>query len=238
MKTPKLFKRLLARPALQRVLAFLGAQYVHLVVKTVRWQEHNAAVREQLATSRQPFILCFWHNQLLLMSRSWQDMPLDFYMLISAHRDGQLISRLIRHFDLRTIEGSKNKQGALAFRTLRRQLKAGGCVGMTPDGPRGPRCIAGKGAVVLAHMAGVPLVPVAIGTSRRRVLRSWDRFLLAWPFGRGILIWGEPLWVPDHPDAAQLETCRVTLEQRLNALSDAADQEVGHIPVPRIQPQA
>jgi hypothetical protein len=232
MRTPSVLKRALANRTVQAVLSRAGALYIGLVLRTTRWREHNGHIRTQLAETRQPFILCFWHNRLLLMPYCWRQMPLPLHMLISAHRDGQLISQIIGRFGLLTVEGSKNKQGALAFRTLKRHLKDDACVGITPDGPRGPRCVAGKGAVVLAQMAGVPLVPIAIATSRRRMLRSWDRFLLAWPFGRGVLLWGEPLTVPAKADADEIEACRLALESRLNALSALADQHVGHTPIP------
>jgi lysophospholipid acyltransferase (LPLAT)-like uncharacterized protein len=236
MKRTPFRKRVLGNATVQRVLARLGAQYIRLVLTSIHWTEQNSAVREQLAASRQPFILCFWHNRVLLMPYSWRQMPLPFHMLISAHRDGRLISQIIGKFGLGTVAGSKNKQGALAFRTLRRYLKDGGCVGITPDGPRGPRMVAGKGAVVLAQMAGVPLVPVSLATSRRRMLGSWDRFLVAWPFGRGIIAWGEPLTVPADADAATIEACRQELEARLNLVSDSVDQQLGHTPVPRATP--
>ena len=232
MKRTPFHKRALRNVTVQRLLARLGAGYIRLVIATTQWTEVNSTVRERLAADRQPFILCFWHNRVMLMPYCWRQMPLPFHMLISAHRDGQLISRIIGKFGLLTVSGSKNKQGALAFRTLRRHLKDGACVGITPDGPRGPRLVAGKGAVVLAQMAGVPLVPVSLATSRRRMLGSWDRFLLAWPFGRGILAWGEPLTVPQNADADGIEACRRELEVRLTTLCNQVDQQLGHTPVP------
>ncbi len=74
-----------------------------------------------------------------------------------------------------------------------KRLREGDCVGITPDGPRGPAMTASIGIVNIARLAGVPIVPVTYATSRRRVLATWDRFHLALPFGRGVYLWGEPI---------------------------------------------
>ena len=237
MSRKPLLKRVLANATTQRLLAALGACYIRLVIASTRWTEQNSAVPQHLIETRQPFILCFWHNRLLLMPHIWARMPLPLHVLISAHRDGKLIARIIARFGLHAVEGSRNKQGALAFRTLRRHLKDGACVGITPDGPRGPRLVAGTGAVALAQMTGVPIVPLTLTTSRRRMLGSWDRFMLSWPFGHGVLTWGEPLHVPADTSADGIAAYRQELETRLNALSDATDQQLGHTPVPRATPK-
>src|SRR5439155_12475693 len=110
-----------------------------------------------------------------------------------------------------------------------RSLQAGDCVGITPDGPRGPAMVASSGIVNLARLAGVPIVPIAFATSRRRVLRTWDRFQLALPFGRGVFMWGEPIEVARDLDDAALERARHLIESRMNELTDEADRRVGHV---------
>ena len=97
-------------------------------------------------------------------------------MLISQHRDGQLIARTVRRFGIASIAGSTSHGGSAALRAILRALKAGQCIGVTPDGPRGPRMRATGGAVDIARLSGVPILPAAFATSRRRVLGSWDRF--------------------------------------------------------------
>jgi 3-deoxy-D-manno-octulosonic-acid transferase len=115
-----------------------------------------------------------------------------------------------------------------------KQLAAGACVGITPDGPRGPAMHASPGIVNVARLAGVPIVPVVFATSRRRVLDSWDRFHLAEPFGRGVFLWGEPIEIDRELDDAGLEHARFLVEGRMNAMAVEADRRVGHR---REQPQ-
>ncbi len=107
-------------------------------------------------------------------------------------------------------------------------LKAGESVGITPDGPRGPRMRVGPGGVVtLSRLAGVPVVPVSFSAKRAFWLKSWDRFLVAWPFGRGVFVWGEPISVPKIADAATLEEHRQAIEQALNVATAEADRRMG-----------
>jgi hypothetical protein len=94
------------------------------------------------------------------------------------------------------------------------------------------------GAIAVAQAAGVPIVPVSGATGRRRVLRSWDRFCLVWPFGRGVLLWGAPLRVPADAGPDAREAARRALEDSLNRLSAEADRRMGHTPVVPADPEA
>ena len=109
-----------------------------------------------------------------------------------------------------------------------KRLEAGDCVGITPDGPRGPAMVASIGIVNLARLAGAPIVPIVCATSRRKVLNTWDRFHLALPFGRGVFVWGEPIEIASDLDAAGLEQARLLVETRMNEMAREADRRVGH----------
>ena len=126
---------------------------------------------------------------------------------------------------------SSSKGGAGALRAMLKALKAGDCVGITPDGPRGPRMRASDGIVNVARMSGAPILPATFGVSRGRVLGSWDRFLVAWPFGRGVIVWGQPIEVGRDADADALEDARARVEAGLNAVTREADRLSGRPPV-------
>jgi lysophospholipid acyltransferase (LPLAT)-like uncharacterized protein len=113
------------------------------------------------------------------------------------------------------------------LRALLRALKASDCIGITPDGPRGPRMRAGGGVVDIARLSGAAILPLAYSASPRGLLGSWDRFLVPWPFGRGVYVWGTPLTVPRDADEATLAAARKTLEERLNGVTSEADWLMG-----------
>ena len=132
------------------------------------------------------------------------------------------------HFGIRTIPGSSTRGGSDALRALVHRLKSGESVGITPDGPRGPRMRAGDGAINLARLSGAPLLPASISVSRRKVLDTWDQLIVPIPFGHGAIVWGDPINVPRDADDADLAGLRGKLENALNDVSAHADRLAGH----------
>ena len=223
-------KTLLRSNAVQFMLSGLARLYVRFVHLTTRWQVAGGAVPRALWEEGRPFILCFWHNRILMMPYCWE-AGRPIHMLVSAHRDGQFIARAMAPFGISTVRGSTRRGGAQGLRQLIRLLRSGSCVGITPDGPRGPRMRAGAGIITLARLAGVPVVPVAFGVTRRRLANSWDRFVIALPFGRGVFVWGEPIVVARDSDDRMLAERRRHLEDALNALTTQADRMCGVEPI-------
>lgn len=225
-----MLKRILKSDGLRRALCWLGSLYIRLVHATGRWQVIGGDAARAHWAAGTPFILCFWHGRLLMMPHCW---PRDkaIHMLISQHRDGQIIARTVGHFGIKTVAGSSSKGGAQALRAMVKALKAGDCVGITPDGPRGPRMRATDGAVALARLSGAPIIPATFGAARGKVLQSWDRFLVAWPFGQGVIVWGDPIEVARDADADQMNMARMRVEDALNTITAEADRLTGRVPV-------
>ncbi len=231
MVKPTLFVReILRSDRFRRFVCWLVSLHIRLVWATSRWQVTGAEAPKHYWDAGKPFILAFWHGRLLMMPKCWRKGA-RMNMLISEHRDGRIIADAIAHFDLGTVTGSSSKGGSAALRSMIRALKAGEYVGITPDGPRGPRMRIGGGIIAVAKMAQVPVIPVSFSASRARVMGSWDRFLFALPISRGVFLWGEPFFVPADADAAAQEALRLELEARMNALTAAADAACGRVPV-------
>ena len=214
----------------RRALCWLGAQYIRLVHVTSRWSVVGGDAPRQLWDRGEPFILCFWHGRLMMMPYCW-DHRAKIRTLTSHHPDGRLIAQTTAHFGIPTLTGSSRRGGVAALRAMARALKSGESIGMTPDGPRGPRMRASPGAVALAGTTGAAILPIAFSTTRGRTLGSWDRFLLAMPFGRGVLVWGEPIRVDRELGAAGLDQARRRLEDALNAATAEADRLCGRRPI-------
>ncbi len=186
-------KRLVRHPLVQALLARVAGLYLGFALATTHWQldgeEHLAAL-----LAGEPHVVAFWHERLALMAPLWlrvrrlSGRPRRVYLLISLHRDGRLLAVLARRFGADVVLGSSSRGGAAGVRRLLELVRDGGLVGITPDGPRGPRRQAAPGVAQLAALAGVPILPCAAQTSRRFVLRSWDRMVIPRPFGRGVLV--------------------------------------------------
>lgn len=228
----KLYRRILQKPPVRRALAATIAGYIRLVHATGRWQTIRGDIPESLRRQGKTFIVCFWHGRLLMMNLAWvTDAP--FYMLSSPHADGRLTTAVMGHFNIDTVMGSTRKGGSAALRQLARLLRGGAWAGMTPDGPHGPRMRASLGVVMLARMSGAPLVPATYSARPCKIVGSWDRFMLPFPFGRGVFAWGEPIEVAADADNDAMETARLLLEERLTALQAETDRILD---LPAIEP--
>ncbi len=227
----RLRKALFRNPAVQSILGAVAAGYVWLVRVTSRWVDENSEATTDAWAGTAPVIIAFWHNRLFLMPYCWSS-PAPFHMLISSHADGRIISKTVSWFNISTVTGSSSNGGTQATRELVRLLKAGKSVGITPDGPRGPRMRAGDGAIALAKLSGATIVPAAVATSGRQILSTWDKLIIPLPFTRGARVWGTPIRVPKNSNAETLSQLRDTLEESLIAVSDRADAMVGQSAIP------
>ena len=230
----RLVKRALSSHSVRNAITWLAAQYVRLVWLSGRWQIVGDTVPDMLLAQGRPFIVAFWHGRLIMMAFSWKRSDL-VHMLISGHRDGQLVASMMRRFGSKTVFGSTSRGGAAAFVQLVRLLRDGKIVGITPDGPRGPRMRVNGGIVSLARISGAPIIPLTYSATPLRIFSSWDRFALPLPFGRGVFLWGEPISVERHADDATTEAKRLELERVLIDLTRRADSLMGS---PGVEPAA
>ncbi len=227
----RLSRRFVRSDVLRRLLCAGIALYIRLVYATSRWAIEGGEVAQRFHREKRPFILAFWHGRLLMMPMAWP-REVAIHMLISGHRDGRIIADAVGHFGIASIAGSSSRGGLAALRAMVKMLKDGACVGITPDGPRGPAERASLGIVAAARLAQVPIIPLAYATRRRRLMATWDRFHLALPFTTGLHLWGEPISVPEDAGEAALEGYRQRVEDALNALGREADRRMGHGALP------
>ena len=234
LRNARLWRRLIRGDRLRHALCWVIHLYIRLVYATNRWSVEGAERPSGLRAAGRAFILAFWHGRLLMIPMAWQRLA-PMHMLISGNRDGRIIADAVTYFGVASIAGSTRHGGSAALRAMLRRLSAGDCVGITPDGPRGPAMTASAGIVNVARLAGVPIVPIVFATSRQRILASWDRFCLPFPFGRGVYLWGEPIEIPAEIDAQGVEDARRLVEARMIELTREADRRVGRnlSPCPR-----
>jgi len=224
---PRVWRRFLRSALLRRIACRVTHGYIRFVYLTNRWSIGGCEWTRRYTHDGRTFIVAFWHGRLLMMPLAWHRLT-SFHMLISAHRDGRIIAGAMTYFGIETIPGSTSRGGSSALRAILKRLKEGGCIGITPDGPRGPAMTVSIGTVNIARLAGVPIIPLTYATSRRRVLATWDRFHLALPFGRGVYLFGEPIEIAPELDEAGLENVRCLLERRMVEMVREADRLVGH----------
>ena len=226
----KLGRRIIRSQIAKNVFCFFAAYYIRFVYLTSRWTVIRGDIPKRFWDRDKKFLLCFWHGRLLMMPYCW-DMTKPIHMMISMHGDGRFLSDTVARLGIKTIVGSSSKGGASALRAMVRTVKDGDYVGLTPDGPRGPRMRAQEGIVTIARLADIPIIPISYASTNSKILGSWDRFIAAFPFGRGVFVWGEPILVPHTSDKLVLEKTRQKIEDAINAVSYEADRLCGLDPI-------
>lgn len=220
-------KFLLKRRAVKWMLEWMAALYVRLVFVTSRWEWVGDA--ESIRLLQKPgesIISAFWHGRLLMMFCAWRNNGDTMHVLISGHRDGLFIANITNKLGLNVVEGSTSRGGARAVRSLIGLLADGDSMAITPDGPRGPRGSVADGAMVLARLTGKPVLPFAYGVSRGIQLKSWDRFLLPFPFSRGVFACAAPLYFSREDDnKAASEKLRLALNEATRMADEATGRE-------------
>jgi lysophospholipid acyltransferase (LPLAT)-like uncharacterized protein len=221
-----MLKRIASSNAALSTASFLMASYGRLVRST------NPVARIPDASfyepfDREPTIVALWHGEHFLMPFfGWRTDKLN--VLVTLHRDGEVVARAGKSFGLKFIRGSGDhgpefmrKKPVQAFMTMLRLLKRGETVVMTADIPKVSR-VAGLGIVTLAKHSGCPIVPVAMATSRRWRMSNWDRSAISLPFGRMVMARGEPIRVAADSDEAALDAARQAVERQLNDVTAKA----------------
>lgn len=229
-----MFKRILRSVFIQNALATLLAGYMALIKRTTRWTVYGREHIEPIWESGEGVIVTVWHGRFLICNAGWYKRYQKPYVLISQSNDGNFISTTTRRLGLGVIRGStqragsdKNRGGAAALKEMVRTIRGKNCMVITPDGPRGPRMQLGEGPVRLAKMTGAKIVPYALSTRNRILLGSWDRFMFPLPFGRGCIVWGEPIDIERRGDDDAVEAARAVLEARMVACNIRADEFCG-----------
>jgi lysophospholipid acyltransferase (LPLAT)-like uncharacterized protein len=170
-------------------------------------------------------IFALWHARLLPLT--YTHRGLGVAALISRHRDGELIARLIERLGYVTARGSSTRGGGEGAREMLTFAERGHSLTVTPDGPRGPAETVKMGLVYLASRSGLPVVPVSASATREWRLHSWDGFRIPQPFSRLVVAYGEPITVPAELDGEALEPWRERIERGLKAITARTDQLAG-----------
>jgi len=170
----------LSRALALRLVPFIGSMLIRVIYFT---NKKKFIAPDTL--SDEPFIMACWHGELLMIPYAYsryKKIP-NVKLLISDHFDGSLIAKTLANFGFGTIRGSSTRNAARALLSAIKELKSGSDLGITPDGPKGPRHEVADGIVVMAQKANVKIVLVEIKPSSFWQLNSWDKFIIPKPFG-------------------------------------------------------
>ena len=202
-----------------RWLVAFGFHLLNLLGRTLRYEIDDRAgiVGRPVADN---FIGALWHNRLLIfplvLRRFFRHR--GGAALISASRDGDLLTDAIRRFQYDVVRGSSSKLGATGLLQLSEVLAAGRDVVITPDGPRGPAYELGPGIIFLAQKTGAAVLPMNMEYSSCWRVKSWDRFIIPKPFSKVRVIIGEPHDIKPTSTDEEFEAERLRLQNSMMSL--------------------
>lgn len=196
-----------------KMVAFL----MRLLGLTLRYRIEDPSGQKTKAAPGVPVIWIFWHNCLFAapLTRPRFSGRAPASALASASRDGAVIESMVTSFGVKTVRGSSSRRGVAALIALKKALKAGEQLFITPDGPRGPRYHLQPGVVKLAQSSGAPIIPVRFTHSSSWRLKSWDRFHIPKPFSKVVINIGEAIQIPSKLDENDFESYRQKVENTL-----------------------
>ena len=182
---------------LYRFFALTGFLLSRLLAATVRFQFTNKSVLDQAYRQHGRVIYALWHNQLFLMPYIYRFLIKGpgLAVIVSRSSDGDIIADVLQRYHIDSMRGSSSKHGDTAFREIVQYVTSGRDAAITPDGPRGPAHTIKPGIIKLAQMTGIPIIPISCSYTKCTQLSSWDQFIIPWPFTRGIIHLGQPVYI-------------------------------------------
>ncbi|MBO7454209.1 MAG: lysophospholipid acyltransferase family protein [Alphaproteobacteria bacterium] len=219
LKKLPIAKKWLKNEKFEDIIARVLAFFMRISYSTTRWTVIGDEIPCEYHKNETPFLVSLWHDRLMLAPCVWHwKHPL--YVLASNHKDGRLIAKVVKHFNMPAVYGSTGK-GVKAARDLIKLIKNGKYVAIIPDGPRGPRHKLAPGTVVISRLTKTDILPFSFCVKRYYQFNSWDKFILSWPFNRGVMVWGKPIKWSDLKDMTEEEACSY-VESKINECSEKA----------------
>lgn len=210
--------------ALQRFVARLFTLALRALAATLRYR---LAERTDFFAqpSGRPAIYAVWHNRLALCLAIYYRYGLPrnpskgMAAMVSASKDGALLAGVLEAYGVQPVRGSTSRRGRQALLELTTWASLGYDLAITPDGPRGPRYVIQEGAVALAQLTGLPIIPCAYELAWKITLKSWDRFQVPLPFSRCIVRVGPAVRIPREATETEREDLRRQLETSLREIT-------------------
>jgi hypothetical protein len=201
--------------------SWIGPLLIYFLGKTLRIERVGEENLDPIRKDKKSVIYAFWHGRMLILAYShrWKRI----HILISQHRDGEYIARIIHKLGFVSVRGSTTRGGSKALFEMSEKATSGYDIGVTPDGPKGPGFQVQPGIIYIAQRSGLPIIPITNSAKNRWILSTWDRFIIPKPFSKAVIMLGEPMYVPVDSTPQELEEKRKEVERKLLELTQRSD---------------
>jgi lysophospholipid acyltransferase (LPLAT)-like uncharacterized protein len=200
----------------------LGFWVIRAIGSTLRWEVLDWQNLESIWNAGNRLILTFWHGRIFMATYYFRNRGI--VVMTSQNRDGEYIARVIRRFGYGVARGSSTRGSHGATIESLRALNMGKDIGITIDGPRGPRYVAKPGAAYIARKSGSPVVPFSVSVDKKWIMKSWDHFQIPKPFTRAVILIGSPVYVKANATREEIQAVEAKIQRSLDELRERGDQ--------------
>ncbi len=209
--------------------SWIGYLAVGLIGRTLCWQIFGWENWEAARKLGKGLIYTFWHREIF--SACWFWRKRGIVVMTSQNFDGEYIARIIQRHGYGAARGSSSRGAGRALAEMSGCLKRGVDAAFTIDGPRGPRWVAKRGAVILSKATGAAILCFHIALRRAYIFsKTWDLTQIPCPFTRAAIFIAPPIVVLSGADEdeqsrrlAEVQSALDDLRRRGEAWSGAKD---------------
>lgn len=218
--------RLQQSDTVQSLLQRAYSSYIRFAFRTTKWERIGFESYEADIARGVPRVLCCWHEHLAYTTylRDWSDHPL--VVMASKHADAQIATADMTDRGIDVIELATSGDNSGSIRSAVHALKAGKSLGITVDGPLGPRRRVKTGAIVIGGLAGAQVVPCSFAVSRSIRLKTWDQFIVPLPWSRGVLAVGSGFVPPRRSEYKDMREAADRLGAMIDALTETCEKRL------------
>ncbi len=201
-----------------------AAKLMRFCFVTTKWETIGLEHVDSYVMSNRGLLMALWHDRLMTAPCAWKWIK-PLHVLASEHNDGRLIAKTVENLNMIPVYGSTGKCSVKSIREMIDLCNSGQCLAIIPDGPRGPRHVVSDGIVTISKMTKTDIIPFSCCVKNFKKCKSWDEFIIAYPFNKGVIICGEPIKYNDIKDI-DIETVKTMIKEEINKLSQIAYEKL------------
>ncbi|MEP6757383.1 MAG: lysophospholipid acyltransferase family protein [Chthonomonadales bacterium] len=224
-ESPAPEKPLKARSKNPKLTSFAVWCIARFIGITLRYKHNDLPKIKAAVKEHNGAIVVSWHGRSLIGTNLFN--KLGFWALISLSRDGEIQDGIFKRFGFQTVRGSTGRGGARATLQLTKKIQNGGVLAFTPDGPRGPTQKVQQGTIFFAQRTGRPIMVMGTSAVPRKLLPTWDSYMIPYPFAKAAFVVGDPIFVAADLDEAGKQAAAEEVEAALNAVQARAEEITG-----------
>ena len=179
----------------------------------------------------QKVIFAMWHSDQCSLHGIPFEKRKNVNILISKSGDGEVIARVVQRWGFSTVRGSKDKGtrkkgGVRATMEMIEKVNEGQNVAIMVDGPAGPLHEIKNGVIKVAKHTGGAIIPMVWYSPDKTLVKfpTWDKFKIPLGFTKIVILYGEPIYVPENSTLEEDNAIKEKLKQALFDLEKQAPE--------------